>query len=228
MKALENWELIQKWETQAEKAHEMNARYKQNVVDADAEVREATVKYEMLLRKEFEGGDVVTEKKKALEDIEKAKAALKVAEEESGKAYTYSSEHLHGNIMIRDLVNDFIRNVVPQIEKENIYPVYVQLEQALFNYYDALAKMYNIREEIRPTVEWLNEMQRAQPGPSSLVLNPAKSLYLPRPTNENLKKVEDYRRVPEHYTGLTRYEVERNVMEQYREAEKKDEKKNTK
>ncbi len=228
MKALANWELLEKYETQAEKAHKMQARYNQKVEDAKEDVRKATAKYEELLRKEFEGEDVATEKKKVLAEIEKAKAAVKIAEEEASKAYTYSNEHLHGNITIRDLVNDFIRNVVPQIEKENIYPVYVQLEQALFNYYDALAKMYNIREEIRPTVEWLNEMQRAQPGPSSLVLNPAKSLYLPRPTNENLKKVEDYRRVPEDYTGLTKYEVERNVMEQYREAEKKDEKQNTK
>ncbi|RAN88296.1 hypothetical protein B5P41_18415 [Bacillus sp. SRB_28] len=224
MKALENWELIQKYDVQAEKAHEMSARYTQKVVDAEAEVREATIKYEMLLRKEFEGEDVAAAKQKALTDIEKAKAAVKVAEEESGKAYKYSSEYLHGNITIRDLVNDFNRNVAPQIRKEDVFPLYVQAENALYDYYDALAKIYSIAEEVRPTVEWLNEMQGAQKGPSSVVSNPAKSssLYLPRPTNEILKNVEDFRYVPDDYTGLTRYEVERNNMEQYRETEKEE------
>ncbi|QWG35140.1 hypothetical protein [Bacillus mycoides] len=230
MKALENWELIQKWETQAEKAHEMQARYKQKVEDAKEDVRKATSKYEELLRKEFEGEDVATEKKKTLTDIEKANAAVKTAEEESHKAYTYSNEHLHGKITIRDLVNDFNRNVAPQIRKEDVFPLYVQAENALYDYYDALAKIYTIGEDVRPTVEWLSEMQRAQKGPYSTVSNPAKSsnLYLPRPTNEILKKVEDYRHVPKGYTGLTQYEIDRNIMEQYREAEKKDEKQNTK
>lgn len=154
VQALNNWELLEKYETQGDKALEMQARYDQKVEDAKADVREATVKYEMLLRKEFEGEDVAAAKKKAITEIEKAKEAVKVAEEEKSKAYAYSSEYLHGKLTIKDLVDDFNRNVAPQITKEDVFPLYVQAENALYDYYDALAKIYTIAEEVRPTIDW--------------------------------------------------------------------------
>ncbi|QWH19213.1 hypothetical protein EXW62_19790 [Bacillus mycoides] len=224
VQALENWKMIQEFDRQGEKAHEMQARYTQKVEDAKAVVREETVKYEMLLRKEFEGEDVAVEKEKALTDIEKAKAAVKVAEEESHKAYTYSNEYLHGKIRIHDLVNDFNQNIAPQIRKEDIYPLFVQAENALYDYYDALAKIYSIREEIRPTLDWLNDRSWAQKGPFIRATNPASesNLYFPRPTDENLKYVKHNRHVPQGYAGLTKYQINMNNMEQYREAEKEE------
>lgn len=219
VKALENWELIKKYSTQHKKAQEMQARYDQKVHEADAEIREATIKYEMLLRREFEGEDVAAAKQNALEDIEKAKAAYEVAQEESGKAYKYSREYLHGNTTIRDLVNDFNQNIAPQIKKEDVFPLYVQAENALYDYYDALAKIYTIAEEVRPTVDWLKDIQRGQKGPTSAVSNPAKnsSLYLPRPTNDILQKVEDYRYVPKGYNGLTEEQEWINDMAKFKE-----------
>ncbi|MED0905290.1 hypothetical protein [Bacillus nitratireducens] len=219
VKALENWELMQKFATQHEKAHEMNARYSQKVHDADAEIKEATVKYEMLLRKEFEGEDVAAAKQKALEDIEKAKAAYEVAQEESGKAYKYSNEYLHGKITIQDIINDFNQNIAPQIKKEDVFPLYEQAENALYDYYDALAKIYSIAEEVRPTIDWLDEIKRGQKGPMSVIHNPAKgsNMYLPRPTNQILQDVERYRFVPKGYNGLTEEQEWKNGMAKLKE-----------
>ncbi|MBJ7988037.1 hypothetical protein JDS94_29195, partial [Bacillus cereus] len=115
--------------------------------------------------------------------------AVKVAEEESGKAYKYSSEYLHGKVTVMDLVNDFNRNVAPQIKKEDVFPLYVQAEKALYDYYDALSKIYSIAEEVRPTIDWLNEMKRGHKGPKFVISNPAKgsNLHLPRVTNKILQ-----------------------------------------
>lgn len=219
VKALENWELMQKFETQYEKAQEMKARYGQKVHDADAEIKEATVKYEMSLRREFEGEDVAAAKQKALEDIEKAKAAYEVAQEESGKAYKYSNEYLHGKITILDIISDFNQNVAPQIKKEDVFPLYEQAENALYDYYDALAKIYSIAEEVRPTIDWLNEIKRGQKGPMPVIHNPAKgsNMYLPRVTNKVLQDVENYRFVPEGYNGLTKEQEYKNDMAKYKE-----------
>ncbi|MEK4839993.1 hypothetical protein [Bacillus sp. FSL L8-0152] len=201
MKALANWELIQKWEVQADKANEMKARYAQKIEDAKAVVREATVKYEMILRQEFEGQDVAAEKEKALSDIEKAKAAVQVAEEEENKAFKYANEHLHGKITIHDLVKDFRSNVAPQIQKEELQPIIDRADKALFEYYEALAEFYQKRETVRHTVEWLNERGRKAKPYAGSTQNPMNVRYMPKPTNKVLKQVEDYRYVPKGYAA---------------------------
>lgn len=202
MKALANWELIQKWEVQADKANEMKARYAQKIEDAKAVVREATVKYEMILRQEFEGLDVATEKEKALSDIEKAKAAVQVAEEEENKAFEYANEYLHGKITIHDLVKDFRSNVSPQIEKEELQPIIDRADKALLEYYEALAEFYEKKRTVQYTTDWLNERARKQKPRIGITLNPMNVRYMPKPTNEVLKQVEDFRYVPQSYTGL--------------------------
>ncbi|MEM5659531.1 hypothetical protein AAHB50_28880 [Bacillus toyonensis] len=90
------WKLYEEYKEQDKKALELQERYIQKVKDAKEGVTSAVVAYEDILKKEFAGESVATQKKKALSDIDKARTAIQVAEEEAKQAHDYAAAELQG------------------------------------------------------------------------------------------------------------------------------------
>ncbi|PEX92993.1 hypothetical protein CN465_21060 [Bacillus cereus] len=202
---LNNWELLGKYETQGNAAHEMQKRYHQKVEDAKEKAVEATVKYEAILQKEFAGESVVAEKTKALADIDTANAAVKIAKDELNKAYDYSNKYIHGKITLKDLADDFRTNIAPQIREKEVQPIIDRAEKALYEYYEALAEFYAKRATIKRTTEWFSERAVKQKQHPGILTNPADSRKIPRPTDHVLAQIERLHYVPEDFNGAEGY-----------------------
>lgn len=141
------WELYDKYKVQDKDAQEFKAKYQQKVQDAKESVTAAVEAYEAILQREFAGEAVATEKKKALENIAKSKAALKVVEEEASKAYTYASENLAGKISIQDLANDWYGNIRPSLRQERVAVIAQQAQDGLQAYYSAVQDLMRLNDE---------------------------------------------------------------------------------
>ncbi|QIW18314.1 hypothetical protein [Bacillus thuringiensis] len=206
---LNNWELLGKYETQGEAAHEMQKRYRQKVEAAKERVVEATVKYEVILQKEFSGESVVAEKKKALADIDVANAAVKIAKDELNKAYDYSNKYIRGKVTLKDLADDFRMNIAPQIREKEVQPIVDRAERALYAYYEALAEFHSKRAAIKQATDWFSERAiKQRPYPGALI-NPADSREFPRPTEQVLSQIERLHYVPEDFNGVEGFILDR-------------------
>ncbi|PGE11501.1 hypothetical protein COM64_27770 [Bacillus toyonensis] len=206
---LNNWELLGKYETQGEAAHEMQQRYIQKVEDAKEKAVEATVKYEVILQKEFAGGSVVAEKTKALADIDTANAAVKIAKDELNKAYDYSNKYIHGKVTLKDLADDFRTNIAPQIREKEVQPIIDRAGKALYAYYEALAEFHEKRAAIKYTTDWFSERAiKQKPHPGTLT-NPADNREFPRPTDQVLAQIERLHYVPEDFNGVEGFILDR-------------------
>ncbi|MGQ0414400.1 hypothetical protein ACT4UL_00105 [Bacillus sp. HC-TM] len=97
------WKLYDEFSVQNDKAHEFIAGYREKVQAAKEDVTAATLAYEDILKQEFAGKKVATQKKAALAEIEKAQAALRIAEDEYSKAKDYAMANLAGTITLDDL-----------------------------------------------------------------------------------------------------------------------------
>lgn len=154
------WELYEDYKKQDEKANELQERYAQKVKDAKEGVTATTAAYEDILKKEFAGESVATQKKKALSDIDKARAALEVAEAEEKQAYDYAMEELQGRINSMHLVDDWCANIEPSIRKDRFDPIKERAHNALKVYYSALADFYKLNDEFSGLLSELNQLER--------------------------------------------------------------------
>ncbi|MEH7463870.1 hypothetical protein V7166_17810 [Bacillus thuringiensis] len=141
------WKLYESYKKQDEKANEFVENYAQKVRDVKEGVTAAVDAYEELLRKEFAGEAVSTKKAKALSDIDKARAALQVAEEEASKANDYAHEHLAGEITLDDLIDDWNGNVVPTLRRDRVAAIKQQSYEGLKLYYGAIQDLMCLNAE---------------------------------------------------------------------------------
>ncbi|OKA23406.1 hypothetical protein [Bacillus cereus] len=197
------WKLYEEYKKQDEKALELTERYAQKVKDAKEGVTAAVVAYEDVLKKEFAGESVATQKKKALSDIDKARAALQVAEEEASQAVTYANEELQGNITRVDLSNDWHNNIEPAIRKERFEPIKERAYTALKEYYSALADFYKFGDEFSGLLSELQEIERNawRTGEKGMYTytDIASINDMPKPSDEHLMQVYQTRDLPYAY-----------------------------
>ncbi|WP_255255055.1 hypothetical protein [Bacillus toyonensis] len=195
------WDLLVDFQKQDEKAKEIKARYAEKVEDARQKVVDARTKYEVILQREFAGGSVATEKKKAIADVEKAEAALQLAKEEEAKAIDYAHTHASGTITYSDLSLDFNKNVKGKIFDEYAKPLIEKAQEALYNYYDALAQYSQLNEDVERVTEYLRERTRKSKGAHYVAINPIEFRKLPKPTDQVLVDVQRLKYVPEGVNG---------------------------
>lgn len=201
------WELYEEYKKQDEKANELTERYAQKVKDAKEGVIAAIVAYEDILKKEFAGESVATQKKTALSNIDKARAALQVSEDEAKKAYDYAIEEISGSINSMHLVDDWLKNVEPAIHKERFDPIKERAHKALKEYYSALADFYKLNDEFSGLLSELNELERQrsigrlQRGERGTFTygDIAQLKEMPMPSDEDLAQVYQTRDLPYAY-----------------------------
>lgn len=199
------WDLLEDFHTQDEKANEIKARYVEKVEEARQKVVDARTKYEVILQREFAGGLVAAEKKKAIADVEKAEAALQLAKEEETKAIDYAHTYASGTITYSDLSLDFNKNVKGEIFDEYAKPLIEKAREALYNYYNALAQYSQLHEDVDRVTDYLREMTRKGKGAHYVALNPVDFRKLPKPTDQLLIDVQRLKRVPEGFDGVEEF-----------------------
>ncbi|MGN4445815.1 hypothetical protein ACTFOB_12970 [Bacillus cereus group sp. MYBK79-1] len=199
------WDLLDDFHTQDEKANEIKARYAEKVEDARQKVVDARTKYEVTLQREFAGESVAIEKKKAIADVERAEAALRLAEEEQTKAINYARTYASGTITYSDLSRDFNKNLKGEIFDEYAKPLIEKAREALFNYYNALAQYSQLHEDVDRVTDYLREMTRNSKGAHCVALNPVDFRKLPKPTDQVLIDVQRLKCVPEGFDGTEEF-----------------------
>ncbi|HHP5664239.1 TPA: hypothetical protein ACSC6G_004576 [Bacillus paranthracis] len=197
------WELYEEYKKQDEKANELTERYAQKVKDAKEGVTAAVVAYEDILKKEFAGESVATQKKTALSNIDKARAALQVSEDEAKKAYDYAVEELSGSIDSIALWHDWMDNVQPAIRKELLEPIIGRAHTALKAYYSALADFYKLGDEFSGLISEVQEIERGRQRAGGKMmytfLDVATLKDMPKPSDEDLAQVYQTRDLPYAY-----------------------------
>ncbi|HFU7057686.1 TPA: hypothetical protein ACGN81_004769 [Bacillus cereus] len=197
------WKLYEEYKKQDEKALELTERYAQKVQEAKAGVTAAVVAYEDVLKKEFAGESVATQKKKALSDIDKARAALQVAEEEAKQANDYAEQELQGSIDSVALWHDWNENIEPAIRKERLEPIVGRAKTALKEYYSALADFYKLGDEFSGLLTELQELERSawRTGRKGMRIytDIAQLRDMPKPSDEDLAQVYQTRDLPYAY-----------------------------
>ncbi|WP_144660494.1 hypothetical protein [Bacillus tropicus] len=194
------WELYDEYTVQNDKAQEFIGTYREKVQAAQDEVTAATLAYEEILKQEFEGKKVDAKKKAALANIEKAKAALKVAESEYTKANDYAMTNLAGTITLDDLAADWQRNVVPTVRRDKVEPLRKKAEQGLKDYFEAVADILRLESENAWAVGFMNERFRSRKGARPLMQNVASFGDIPKPPNDSdWDKLLKYRQIPARF-----------------------------
>lgn len=198
-----NWKLYEDYKEQDRKVLELQERYEQKVKDAKEGVTAAVVAHEDVLKKEFAGESVAAQKKKALSDIDKARTALQVAEEEKRQAYDYATEELQGDIGSIALWNDWNENIEPAIRKERLVPIVERAHKGLKEYYSALADFYKLNDEFRGLLSELQELDnsewRAGRKGSRVYTDIAQLRDMPKPSDEDLMRIYQTRDLPDAY-----------------------------
>ncbi|HGA0508843.1 TPA: hypothetical protein ACIQMB_004266 [Bacillus pacificus] len=194
------WELYDEYTVQNDKAHKFIETYREKVQAAKDDVTAATQAYEEILNQEFVGKKVDTKKKAALADIEKAKAALKVAESEYTKANDYAMTNLAGTITLDDLAADWQRNVVPTVRRDKVEPLRKKAEQGLKDYFEAVADILRLESENAWAVGFMNERFRSRKGARPLMQNVVSFGDIPKPPNDSdWDKLLKYRQIPARF-----------------------------
>jgi hypothetical protein len=194
------WELYEEYKRQADKAQELNRRYREKVEAAQADEKAALEAYEQLLQREFEGEDVTKEKKKAQAAIETARAALKVAQKEQAKAQEYAREALNGKITAKDLVFDWNGNIVPSLRKERLEPIKERMRSHLEGYYSALIDFYKLEDEFKGLEAELRELERCRLRKPREPMYVAKSVTelrdVPKPSDAHFEHIAKTKTLP--------------------------------
>lgn len=197
------WKLYEEYKEQDKKALELQERYGQKVKDAKEGVVAAVVAYEDVLKKEFAGESVATQKKTALSNIDKTRTDLQVAEEEASKAYDYAMGELLGSIDSIALWNDWNENIEPTIRKERLEPIVGRAHTALKEYYSALADFYKLGDEFSGLQSEVQEIERGRQragGKMMYVFTDIASLNdMPKPSDEDFMQVFQTRDLPYAY-----------------------------
>ncbi|WP_020062788.1 hypothetical protein [Bacillus sp. 123MFChir2] len=194
------WKLYDEFSVQHDKAHEFIAGYREKVQAAKNDVTAATQAYEEILNQEFVGKKVDAKKKAALADIEKAKAALKVAESEYTKANDYAMTNLAGTITLDDLARDWQTNFVPTVRKNKVDPLRKKAEQGLRDYFEAVEEILRVESENEWAVNFMNERFRSRKGARPLMQNAASIGDIPVPPNDNdWHKILKYKQIPARF-----------------------------
>lgn len=194
------WKLYDEFSVQNDKAHEFIAGYREKVQAAKEDVTAATLAYEDILKQEFAGKKVATQKKAALAEIEKAQAALRIAEDEYTKAKDYAMANLAGTITLDDLANDWRTNIVPTVRKNKVDPLRKKAEQGLRDYFEAVVGILQIESENKWAVDFMNERFRSRKGARPLMQNAAGIGDIPVPPNDNdWNKLLKYRQIPTRF-----------------------------
>lgn len=161
------WELKEKYLKQEEQYREVIARYDKAVIDAGTHLRDLIAEKEQLLRDEFAGKDVTTEKQRVNAAIEDAKKAVKEAEEERAKAYQFARESaLEGRITVRDLSVDWNRTFVPAVRASELPPIVERMKAARSEYLNACLDYLDLVEKYDDLYRETREMEikDARPG----------------------------------------------------------------
>ncbi|HHT7153933.1 hypothetical protein P4G69_01245 [Bacillus cereus] len=194
------WELYSKFGMQDNEMNEFIATYQEKAQAAKEKVTAATKAYETILQREFSGEDVAAEKQKALDNIEKAHTAVKVAEEEHSKAHEYAVANLAGTITLDDLVNDWRNNIVPTVRKEKVSPLRQKAQQGLADYYDAIQEILRIEDDHTWVREHLNEKLRKRKGETHILLGVTGIGDIPEhPSDQDWYNIVKYRQVPARF-----------------------------
>ncbi|MEH7464362.1 hypothetical protein V7166_20535 [Bacillus thuringiensis] len=193
------WKLYEDYKAQDDKANELTERYAQKVKDAKEGVAAAVAAYEDILKKEFSGESVGTKKAKALSDIEKEKAALQTAEEESKQAYDYAAKELSENITLDDLANDWFGNINPMLQKERVQPIVERAHKAISEYYHSVLEYYQLNDEFRGLIGELNGLNRGRKGAAHHYGDVFLSNDMPKPSDADLMYIQRTRELPEEF-----------------------------
>ena len=194
------WKLYDEFSVQNDKAHEFIAVYREKIQAAKEDVTAATLAYEEILNQEFVGKKVATQKKAALDNIDKARAAVKVAEDEYTKANDYAMTKLAGTITIDDLAHDWRTNFVPTVRKNKVDPLRKKAEQGLRDYFEAVAEILRVESENEWAVNFMNERFRSRKGARPLMQNAASIGDIPVPPNDNdWHKIMKYKQIPARF-----------------------------
>ncbi|MGM2415967.1 hypothetical protein ACS2MN_21300 [Bacillus cereus group sp. BceL062] len=194
-----NWKLYEDYKEQDKKALELTERYAQKVKEAKEGVTAATAAYEDILKKEFAGESVATQKKKALSDIDKAKAALEVAEKEEKQANEYAEQELQGKITIDDLAADWFGTIDPMLQKERVQPIVERAQKAIGEYYRTVLEYYQLNAEFGGLLSKLNELSRGRKGASPFFNDVFDYRELPKMSDDELGYIYRNKDLPEAY-----------------------------
>ncbi|PGY17209.1 hypothetical protein [Bacillus cereus] len=193
------WKLYEDYKKQDEKALALTERYAQKVKEAKEGVTAATAAYEDILKKEFAGESVATQKKKALSDIDKAKAALEVAEKEEKQANEYAEQELQGKITIDDLAADWFGTIDPMLQKERVQPIVERAQKAIGEYYRTVLEYYQLNAEFGGLLSKLNELSRGRKGASPFFNDVFDYRELPKMSDDELGYIYRNKDLPEAY-----------------------------
>lgn len=193
------WKLYEDYKKQDEKALALTERYAQKVKEAKEGVTAATAAYEDILKKEFAGESVATQKKKALSDIGKAKGALEVAEKEEKQANEYAEQELQGKITIDDLAADWFGTIDPMLQKERVQPIVERAQKAIGEYYRTVLEYYQLNAEFGGLLSKLNELSRGRKGASPFFNDVFDYRELPKMSDDELGYIYRNKDLPEAY-----------------------------
>ncbi|KEK25168.1 hypothetical protein [Bacillus gaemokensis] len=190
------WELYEKYKAQDDKALEFTERYAQKVRDAKESVAAAVVVYEDVLRKGFAGESVGTQKKKALGDIDKAKAALQVAEKEASQANEYAEQELQGRITVEDLWADWDNSIEPKVQKERVQPIIERAQKAILEYYRSIVAYYELNNEFNEIGSDLNSLARGRKGAQRYFYGVFQDADMPKIDEHIIEQIHRYQKLP--------------------------------
>ncbi|EEK48049.1 hypothetical protein ABE42_28720 [Bacillus thuringiensis] len=199
------WKLHEEFKKQDKKALEFIAEYQQKVQAAKENVTAATVAYEAILQREFAGEEVAAEKQEALDNIDKGRAAVKVAEEEHSKANDYANEHLRGKITLEDLTADWNGNMRPSIRGNEFADIKQRAHEGLKAYYEAVQDLIALENACSAALSdsGIGErLQRHRSHNGYTVLHEPASIWdfvKIHPTEADWYNITNYRKVPAKY-----------------------------
>ncbi|XLP22306.1 hypothetical protein ACFMB7_28330 [Bacillus toyonensis] len=193
------WKLYEDYKKQDEKALELTERYAQKVKDAKEGVTAAVLAYEDVLKKGFAGESVATQKKKTLSDIEKARTALQVAENEEKQANEYAEQELQGKITIDDLAADWFGNVDPMLQKERVQPIVERAQKAIGEYYRTVLEYHQLNDEFRGVLSELNALSRGRKGASPTFSDVFAYGEMPKMSDGELGYIHRNKELPDAY-----------------------------
>ncbi|MEH6891316.1 hypothetical protein V7024_16735 [Bacillus sp. JJ864] len=193
------WKLYEDYKIQGVKALEFVESYAQKVRDAKEGVTAAVAAYEDTLNREFSGESIGAKKAKALENIEKANAALEVAEKEASKAYDYAAKELQDEVTLDDLANDWFGNINPMLQKERVQPIVERAHNGLQEYYSALVDFYKLNDEFGGLIAELNQLGRGLKGAIPSFSDVFALRDMPKPSDTDLMYVQRTKELPEEF-----------------------------
>ncbi|MEM5668440.1 hypothetical protein AAHB59_05035 [Bacillus cereus] len=161
--------------------------------------------YEAILQREFAGEEVAAEKQEALDNIDKARAAVKVAEEEYSKANDYANEHLRGKITLEDLTADWNGNMCPSIRGNEFADIQQRAHEGLKAYYEAVQDLMDLENACKVALSDSGIGERLQRhrsrGGYSILHEPASIFNFVKihPSKWDWDNIINYRKVPYQY-----------------------------